>query len=145
MRTTLEPSLDPAAYPFVTHVRVRFAETDAMGVAHHGSYLPWLEEARVAYLRHTGHPYTAVRADGFDIAVVECHVRYRASALFHAGLAVVILLFAGLTGGDLTRAVAFAALYFVAATGWTWFRFRQRASRAKDVQRVESKRRNGNS
>ena len=42
---------------------------------------------------------------------------YRASALFHAGLAVVILVFAGLTGGDLTRAVAFAALYFVAATG----------------------------
>ena len=70
---------------------------------------------------------------------------YRASALFHAGLAVVILLFAGLTGGDLTRAVAFAALYFVAATGWTWFRFRQRASRAKDVQPAERKRRNGNS
>jgi acyl-CoA thioester hydrolase len=88
VRTTLEPSLDPAAYPFVTHVRVRFAETDAMGVAHHGSYLPWLEEARVAYLRKTGHPYTAVRADGFDIAVVECHVRYRASALFEDELAV---------------------------------------------------------
>ena len=56
-----------------------------------------------------------------------------------------ILLFAGLTGGDLTRAVAFAALFFLAATGWTWFRFRQRASRAKDVRPVESKRRNGNS
>jgi hypothetical protein len=69
---------------------------------------------------------------------------YRASALFHAGLAVVILLFAGLTGGDLTRAVAFAALYF-AATARTWFRFRQRASRAKDVQPAERKRRNGNS
>jgi hypothetical protein len=70
---------------------------------------------------------------------------YRASALFHAGLAVVILIFAGLTGGNLTRAVAFAALYFVAATGWTWFRFRQRESRAKDVEPVHGKRRNGNS
>jgi hypothetical protein len=70
---------------------------------------------------------------------------YRASALFHAGLAVVILVFAGLTGGDLTRAVAFAALYFVAATAWTWFRFRQRESRAKDVEPVQSKRRNGSS
>ena len=53
-------------------------------------------------------------------------IRTGSSALFHAGLAVVILIFAGLTGGNLTRAVAFAALYFVAATGWTWFRFRQR-------------------
>ena len=70
---------------------------------------------------------------------------YRSSALFHAGLAVVILLFAGLTGGDLTRAVAFAARYFVAATGWAWFRFRQRESRAKDVEPVQSKQRNGNS
>jgi hypothetical protein len=70
---------------------------------------------------------------------------YRASALFHAGLAVVILVFAGLTGGDLSRALAFAALYFVAATGWTWFRFRQRASRANHIQPVESKRRNGKS
>ncbi len=70
---------------------------------------------------------------------------YRASALFHAGLAVVILIFAGLTGGDLTRAVAFAALYFVAATGWTWFRFRQRESRPKKVEPVQSKRRNGSS
>ena len=55
--------------------------------------------------------------------------RYRATALFHAGLAVVILLFAALTGGSLTKAVAIAAIYFVLATGWTWFRFRQQESR----------------
>jgi hypothetical protein len=54
---------------------------------------------------------------------------YRAVALLHGGLAVVILVFAGLTGGDLTRAVAFAAGYFVIATGWSWFRFRQRERR----------------
>jgi acyl-CoA thioester hydrolase len=88
VRTTLEPSLDPGAYPFAQTVRVRFAETDAMGVAHHASYLPWLEEARVAYLRDRGHPYTAVRAEGYDIAVVECHVRYRLPALFEDQLAV---------------------------------------------------------
>src|SRR3954447_25300169 len=92
MRQTLDSPLDPDAYPFVQHVRVRFAETDAMGVAHHGSYLPWLEEARVAYLRDRGHPYTDVRAAGFDIAVVECHVRYRMPALFEDELAVHCLL-----------------------------------------------------
>jgi hypothetical protein len=54
---------------------------------------------------------------------------YRAVALLHGGLAVVILLFAGLTGGDLTRALGFALGYFVLATGWSWFRFRQRERR----------------
>jgi acyl-CoA thioester hydrolase len=88
MRLTVEPPLHPDAYPFAQRVRVRFAETDAMGIAHHASYLPWLEEARVAYLRSRGHPYTEVRAGGHDIAVVECHIRYRASALFEDELVV---------------------------------------------------------
>ena len=91
VRTTLDRSI-PDAYPFLQRVRVRFAETDAMGVAHHGSYLPWLEEARVGYLRDRGHPYTAVRAGGYDIAVVECHVRYRPPAVFEDQLAVHCLL-----------------------------------------------------
>lgn len=55
--------------------------------------------------------------------------RYRATALFHAGLAVVILLFAALTGGSLTRAVVIAVIYFAVATGWSWFRFRQQEAR----------------
>ena len=54
---------------------------------------------------------------------------YRAAALFNAGLAVVILIFAAITGGDLTKALLFAVGYFVVATGWTWFRFRQREAR----------------
>jgi acyl-CoA thioester hydrolase len=58
-------------------VRVRFAETDAMGVVHHGRYLPYLEEARVEYLRHLGHPYAQVRAEGVDYAVLEAFVQYR--------------------------------------------------------------------
>jgi hypothetical protein len=55
---------------------------------------------------------------------------YRAVALLHACLAAVILVFAGLTGGDMTRAIGFALGYFVLATGWSWFRFRQRERRA---------------
>ncbi len=42
---------------FRIDLRVRFAETDAMGVAHHAAYLPYLETARVEYLRALGHPY----------------------------------------------------------------------------------------
>jgi len=77
VRLDLEPSLDPADYPYAHRLRVRFAETDAMGIVHHSRYLPYLEEARVEYLRHLGHPYTEMRAEGIDYAVLEAFVQYR--------------------------------------------------------------------
>ena len=54
---------------------------------------------------------------------------YRGVALLHAVLAGVILVLAAATDGDLGKAVIVAAGYFVVATGWSWFRFRQRDSR----------------
>jgi acyl-CoA thioester hydrolase len=77
MRQSLEPTHDPGDYPFAHRIRTRFAETDAMGIVHHAAYLPYLEEARVAYLRRLGHPYDEVRRDGFNFAVLEVVVRYR--------------------------------------------------------------------
>ena len=77
MRQSLQPSRNPADYDFVHRVRTRFAETDAMGIIHHAAYLPYLEEARVEYLRSIGHPYDEVRSGGVDVAVLEVAVRYR--------------------------------------------------------------------
>jgi acyl-CoA thioester hydrolase len=82
VRQSLQPSRDPADYSFVHRVRTRFAETDAMGVVHHASYLAYLEETRVAYLRSIGHPYDAVRAGdgaggGTEFPVLEVAVQYR--------------------------------------------------------------------
>ena len=77
VRLDVEPGLDPSSYPFQHRIRVRFAETDAMGIVHHSRYLPYLEEARVAYLRELGHPYAALREEGIDYAVLECFVQYR--------------------------------------------------------------------
>ena len=77
MRVAAEPSLRREDYPFTHPIRVRFAETDAMGIVHHSRYLPYLEEARVAYLRAIGHPYTELREAGLDSAVLEAYVRYR--------------------------------------------------------------------
>lgn len=82
VRMDVEPSLDPAAYEFHHDVRVRFAETDAMGIVHHSRYLPYLEEARVAFLRHIGHPYTEWRESGVESAVLEAFVRYRNALRF---------------------------------------------------------------
>ena len=61
---------------------MRFAETDAMGIVHHSRYLPYLEETRVAYLRHLGHPSTENQAAGIDFAVLEAYVQYRSPLRF---------------------------------------------------------------
>jgi hypothetical protein len=61
---------------------------------------------------------------------------YRGSAILHGVLALAILLVAALTGGGLLRALLVASAYFVVATAWTWFRFRQRETRAAASKRV---------
>jgi acyl-CoA thioester hydrolase len=82
VRRTSEPSRRPDDYPFRHDIRVRFAETDAMGIVHHSRYLPYLEEARVEFLRSIGHPYDRQRSDGVDFAVLEAHVAYRQPLYF---------------------------------------------------------------
>jgi acyl-CoA thioester hydrolase len=53
-----------------------------MGIIHHAAYLPYLEEARVEFLRHLGHPYDEVRAGGHNFAVLEVAVQYRRPLMF---------------------------------------------------------------
>ena len=77
MRMTFDVPGDPGAYPFSHRLRVRFCETDAMGVVHHASYLAYLEETRVEYLRGLGRPYDRLRADGVEFPVVEAALQYR--------------------------------------------------------------------
>ena len=67
-RQSLEPTATRRDYSFTHRLRTRFAETDAMGIIHHAAYLPYLEEARVEYLRAIGHPYDAVRGGEADDA-----------------------------------------------------------------------------
>jgi acyl-CoA thioester hydrolase len=62
-------------FRFSTEVTVRFAETDAQGVAHNSNYLVWFEVARVAYLAEYAGGYSAIREQGFESFVLESHVR----------------------------------------------------------------------
>lgn len=71
-----------AGLPFVHTLRARFAETDAMGIVHHGSYATWFEAARVEFLRACGHPYESIRASGVDFAVVELAIAYERPVRF---------------------------------------------------------------
>jgi acyl-CoA thioester hydrolase len=82
VRLRVEPPRRVDAYAFTHRLRVRFADTDAMGIVHHAAYLPYLEEARVEYLRAIGHPYLEVRAEGFDFAVLEATLSYLAPLRF---------------------------------------------------------------
>jgi acyl-CoA thioester hydrolase len=69
-------------YTFTTTVRVRFADTDAQGIAHNASYLVWYEVARVEYLRAYAGGYQALRDHGIEALVLESHCRYVVPAVF---------------------------------------------------------------
>jgi len=69
-------------FSFTTRVRVRFADTDAQGVAHNASYLAWFEVARVEYLRANAGGYQALRDLGIEAVVLESYCRYRVPARF---------------------------------------------------------------
>lgn len=61
-------------------IRVRYAETDRMGVAHHSSYLLWFELGRTGLLRESGHSYREMEARGALLPVVEYGCRFLRSA-----------------------------------------------------------------
>jgi len=66
-----------------TTVRVRYAETDQMGVVYHANYLVWFEVGRVEFLRQLGFSYKDMELqDGCHIAVVDARCRYKAPARY---------------------------------------------------------------
>jgi len=64
-------------------IRVRYAETDQMGVVYHANYFVWLEVGRVEFLRQLGFSYREMEQnDGCCIAVVDARCRYKAPARY---------------------------------------------------------------
>jgi acyl-CoA thioester hydrolase len=57
--------------------RVRYSETDQMGVAHNKSYFEWFEIGRTEFCRHRGVPYEEIETLGFYLVVVEAFCKYR--------------------------------------------------------------------
>lgn len=62
--------------PSVHRIRVRYQETDQMGVVHHANYLTWFEEARTEWIRRMGFPYSRLEEDGLLLPVLEVDVHY---------------------------------------------------------------------
>ena len=66
----------------VTEFRVRYAETDQMGYAHHSNFLVWCEQARTDHMRTLGVGYRELEEGGLLFPVVEARLRYREPARY---------------------------------------------------------------
>jgi acyl-CoA thioester hydrolase len=73
----------PDGKPVVeTRFRVRYHETDSMGIVHHAAYITWFEEGRSAFTRCIGYPYSRLEAEGVALAVAEVTARYHCPARY---------------------------------------------------------------
>ena len=66
----------------VTDLRVRYAETDQMGVVYHANYLVWCEIGRTDLIRALGKPYAVFEQEGVRLAVSEATMRFKAAARY---------------------------------------------------------------
>ena len=66
----------------LTELRVRYAETDAMGIVHHATYPVWMELGRSDFLRELGQSYAEWEARGVRLVVNEIRVRFRSPARY---------------------------------------------------------------
>jgi acyl-CoA thioester hydrolase len=63
-------------------IRVRYAETDKMGVVYYAQYFVWFEVGRTDWLRETGWTYREMESDGLALPVIEAHCEYKAGAKY---------------------------------------------------------------
>lgn len=63
-------------------IRVRYSETDQMGVVYHGNYIPYFEIGRVEWLRNKGVSYKSLEESGIALPIVSMNVNYKKSARY---------------------------------------------------------------
>ena len=83
---------------FVYQHRVRYADTDQMGVVYHGRYFEWFEAARTEMLRFMGLAYTEVERSGVMMPVIEAFCRYKIPVTYDENVGIEV------TISELTRA-----------------------------------------
>jgi acyl-CoA thioester hydrolase len=66
----------------ISKVRVRYAETDTMGVVYYANYFVWFEVGRTELLRDSGWSYRDMELEGFSLPVIEAHCEYRQPARY---------------------------------------------------------------
>jgi acyl-CoA thioester hydrolase len=71
-----------SALQSISRVRVRYAETDKMGVVYYANYFVWFEVGRTDLLRESGWNYREMETEGFGLPVIEAQCTYRESAKY---------------------------------------------------------------
>ena len=71
-----------AARTTTSTVRVRYAETDKMGIVYYANFLIWFEVGRTDWLRGTGWTYRSMEEEGVQLPVIEAHCAYRQAARY---------------------------------------------------------------
>lgn len=77
------------SFETVSEFRVRYAETDQMGVVYHANYLVWCEIGRTDFIRQAGRSYADLERDGVLLAVTDAALRFHASARYDDAVRVV--------------------------------------------------------
>ena len=73
---------------FSVKIKVRYCETDQMGLVHHGSYVNYFEEARIAWISNLGFPYSEMEKSGIILPVSKLNVSYLKPVYFDDELVV---------------------------------------------------------
>ncbi|HPU01660.1 MAG: acyl-CoA thioesterase [Firmicutes bacterium] len=87
-----------------TRIRVRYKETDAMGIAYHANYFVWFEIGRTEWMRALGLPYRDLEKSGIYLPVIKASCEYRSAARYDDELTIITLL-------ESLRAVRISFLY----------------------------------
>jgi acyl-CoA thioester hydrolase len=72
----------PSRPPQAVNIRVRYAETDKMGVVYHANYFVWFEVGRCELIRAVGYNYRDLEADGIALPVIEAHCEFKSPARY---------------------------------------------------------------
>jgi acyl-CoA thioester hydrolase len=78
----LERPSPVSARQSISRIRVRYADTDKMGVVYYANYFIWFEIGRTDLLRTSGWSYREMESDGFSLPVIEAQCAYRAPARY---------------------------------------------------------------
>ncbi len=73
---------------FQAQLRVRYKDTDRMGVVYYGNYLTFFEVARAEYMRQLGFSYARLEAEGYSLVVIEAALKYHANVGYDALLGI---------------------------------------------------------
>jgi acyl-CoA thioester hydrolase len=103
----------------VTDIRVRYADTDKMGVVYNGNYLTFFEVGRTELMRQAGLPYIEFEKAGYMLPLIEAHVNYKQSAYYDD----ILNVYAKIDLSELKATIRFEYRISVndkvVATGWT--------------------------